>query len=485
MDSDDSGEEKGRKVDSFSLYHRDMTVMNNDQMVKNTSLLWTYWRSAYGDYEIPSMADPLHTDQATWIIRVDRCGDICLGIAPVTASIACDELFTRDVFSYGYTNEGVLYKEGQPLLRNGEKYEQHDRIKIVFDNKSAQVSYYRSDKEHSDRFDLVNRYAVQSQAQLSYKLAVSLKSAQITLEQFEHKRTMKKRKLAELDEELGQAIEQLQTPPQKKSKWQCEKCSTHNTSASAQHCRMCNSPRKLVTDFESPASSSATNTVSTSNTTSTSTTSSSVPVPAQTQHDHASSDTGGSDELQNPKQESEQETQLLTQKQACFVDLQALQTRIVKKFNAFHATYNAQKLRELCQTDPDALLDRNGDIQGMLASYERHVPLLIDTLCNFDECVQNIRNELEHIVRAHESRYEDWNLDIMMQWIEKLDNGKFKSIVPHLRTGFEKSQITNGGLLPSVDYVALSTDPFNIASFPLKKSLEKHFQSLEKYQTKR
>ena len=61
-----------------------------------------------------------------------------------------------------------------------------------------------------------------------------------------------------------------------------------------------------------------------------------------------------------------------------------------------------------------------------------------------------------------------------------LDGGKFREYENQLRNGFIKSKISKGEVLTELDRSDLSSSPFNIDAFAIKKQLINHFQSLKR-----
>lgn len=77
------------------------------------------------------------------------------------------------------------------------------------------------------------------------------------------------------------------------------------------------------------------------------------------------------------------------------------------------------------------------------------------------------------------TQYRDWSLDEIMIWIMSLEDGIFMEYEDQLRNGFIKSKINKGEVLLELDRSDLSSSPFNIDEFMIKKKLIDHFQTLK------
>eukprot|EP01083_Nonionella_stella_P015938 44583_1 len=107
---------------------------------------------------------------------------------------------------------------------------------------------------------------------------------------------------------------------------------------------------------------------------------------------------------------------------------------------------------------------------------------MMETLQSFEQCIAETKESIEkHVSLNHNdpSKYKEWNLDIIMKWIENLENGRYVKYSTVLQHGFMRLGITKGEYLPDLKPYQLTQEPFKIVSYRDKLDIVKQFQGLE------
>eukprot|EP01084_Bolivina_argentea_P121899 216038_1 len=143
---------------------------------------------------------------------------------------------------------------------------------------------------------------------------------------------------------------------------------------------------------------------------------------------------------------------------------------INEKMRKFQQIYNKTTLTNVRTKNPMNLMNNNSSLHKSIKSCEYDVKNTIKSLNTFHSYMENMKIMINDLsTPPKESEYKSWNIDMIIIWIAKLDNGRFVKYLSVLRSGFLKSEIIKGEYLPDLDVAALSVEPFNINSFPDKK----------------
>eukprot|EP01084_Bolivina_argentea_P015050 28150_1 len=141
--------------------------------------------------------------------------------------------------------------------------------------------------------------------------------------------------------------------------------------------------------------------------------------------------------------------------------------------------YNKQSLNELMIKEPQQLIQQNSALNMEINSNDKCIENMIITLKSLNKYMNDIKAHIKQISVPNVKDYKNWSLEQIMLWIMSLDNGKFLDQQQKLKNGFEKSGINVGAVLPELTRSDLSSSPFNIDNFMVKKALVEHFKSLQ------
>eukprot|EP01083_Nonionella_stella_P132101 401566_1 len=97
-------------------------------------------------------------------------------------------------------------------------------------------------------------------------------------------------------------------------------------------------------------------------------------------------------------------------------------------------------------------------------------------------CNQHL-NEMEtyisSLINVNVLEYESWRIPQMIDWISRLEGGKYRKYLKVLKTGFKSDQIDCGTMLCELTAADLASPPFNIRKFMDRKNLSQHFLGLK------
>ena len=154
------------------------------------------------------------------------------------------------------------------------------------------------------------------------------------------------------------------------------------------------------------------------------------------------------------------------------IDTSNIKQNILKlkdAINQFLNAYNVQTINEIYSKSPDSL-----NIDNELES-------LKSSASNLVEKVSDAQLYIKSLMHPDPLKYKEWNVNMIIQWISSLENGRFRDYINTLRNGFESDSI-NGELLPTLSTIDLRAAPFVIKDFATRADLIKHFQSLKHHQ---
>ena len=152
------------------------------------------------------------------------------------------------------------------------------------------------------------------------------------------------------------------------------------------------------------------------------------------------------------------------------------------EMNGFKTKYNEQKLQETMKRSPKELVEPASTMNINIKKYEEKLERILQATKSFAKHVEETKSRIEVLSVPNIEEYKTWTLDQIMIWIMSLDGGKFQEYENKLRNGFVKSKISKGDVLTELDRSDLSSSPFNIDEFVIKKQLINHFQSLKREQ---
>lgn len=158
--------------------------------------------------------------------------------------------------------------------------------------------------------------------------------------------------------------------------------------------------------------------------------------------------------------------------------LQRVRTLLDEERETFEEKFNEVRIQQIYKESPMELVQTESDINQDIARYEEEVQQIIIAAKAFGKCINDAQSLIERVSRPDVRAYRSWDLDQIMAWITALDNGKFREHLVKLKNGLMKSQILRGELLPELTRSDLSSPPFNIHEFVVKRDLERHFKSL-------
>eukprot|EP01084_Bolivina_argentea_P088351 159529_1 len=148
----------------------------------------------------------------------------------------------------------------------------------------------------------------------------------------------------------------------------------------------------------------------------------------------------------------------------------ALNDKIVflnQKMNHFVNEYNHKTLLEMYEIDPNSL-----NVTQQLETLEL-------TSRTFVKALQDISAQIKSLKLPNIMKFEQWDVNKIIVWIQTLDNGKYSKYCEVLRRGFVDDGIDTGeDLLAINEQKDLRNAPFEIKSLPDRKALIAHFQSL-------
>ena len=84
-------------------------------------------------------------------------------------------------------------------------------------------------------------------------------------------------------------------------------------------------------------------------------------------------------------------------------------------------------------------------------------------------------NKFQSLLVPDITKYKEWNVNQMIQWISSLNDGKFNKYCDNLRNAFVSDGIENGEIMVQLTRHDLRNNPFNVTSFTDRKELELHF----------
>eukprot|EP01084_Bolivina_argentea_P313733 543342_1 len=113
----------------------------------------------------------------------------------------------------------------------------------------------------------------------------------------------------------------------------------------------------------------------------------------------------------------------------------------------------------------------------------RSISKLENTLNQMTEKVNLIKEHIEETINPKKEHFKSWNLNQMLNWVLRLESGRFDKYIDSLRAGFESDGINKGKYLPKITAADLRNDPFKIISFMDRKDLASYFQSLSQDET--
>ena len=91
--------------------------------------------------------------------------------------------------------------------------------------------------------------------------------------------------------------------------------------------------------------------------------------------------------------------------------------------------------------------------------------------------LKEIKNLIISIKKPDITKYQQWNIKQLINWIGLLENGRYLKYCEVLRKGFQSDEIT-ASTVPSLNPVDLRNIPFNITSFKDRNDLVIHFKLL-------
>eukprot|EP01084_Bolivina_argentea_P216339 367568_1 len=148
--------------------------------------------------------------------------------------------------------------------------------------------------------------------------------------------------------------------------------------------------------------------------------------------------------------------------------------------DVFRKKYSEHKLQEMMQKSPKEIIGTESVTNKSIKNYKDKIQQIYASAGTFVKCVNEVESCIQKLSVPNVKEYEIWNLNQIMMWILSLDGGKFSKYEGKLRNGFVKSQILVGSVLPELNRNDLSSSPFDIDEFIVKKQLVEHFQSLRK-----
>ena len=160
-------------------------------------------------------------------------------------------------------------------------------------------------------------------------------------------------------------------------------------------------------------------------------------------------------------------------------DLGGLLKSLQSELDSFKMKYDEQKLQEIMKQSPKELIQKDSTINTKIAGYRERIDGILLTAKSFSKHIDDTESTIKRLATPNVQQYRDWNLDQIMAWIMGLENGEFIGYEDKLRNGFIKSKIKKGDVLTELDRSDLSSSPFNIDEFMIKKKLINHFQSLK------
>jgi len=181
------------------------------------------------------------------------------------------------------------------------------------------------------------------------------------------------------------------------------------------------------------------------------------------------------DEIQRMKEEEkEQECDGVEDEEP----MQRVLTMLNEEMETFQEHFNEDRVRGIYEDSPMELVQNESDFNRELDRYQQDVDRVVVAVKAFGKHIRDTQSLIDRISRPNVQEYRSWDLEQIMSWITALDGGKFQDHLGKLREGLVKSQILRGELLPELTRSDLSSPPFNIHEFVVKRDLEKHFRSL-------
>jgi len=145
---------------------------------------------------------------------------------------------------------------------------------------------------------------------------------------------------------------------------------------------------------------------------------------------------------------------------------------------SFREQFNEEVVHRLYTESPLKVIQRDSEWNQQLRSHEANLEQIVIAAKAFGKCIRDTKALIERVSRPDVREYRSWDLQQIMAWITALDDGKYSDHLGKLKEGFMKSRILKGVLLPELTRSDLSSPPFNIHEFVIKRDLETHFKSL-------
>lgn len=143
--------------------------------------------------------------------------------------------------------------------------------------------------------------------------------------------------------------------------------------------------------------------------------------------------------------------------------------QINNEMSQFRDIYNQNKLQSMSMNEPQSLM-----ISVELKQLQTMNDLFGKTISDISIYINSHNSNIPNIIN-----YDEWDINEMITWIKSLDGGIYIQYCDLLHDGFITDGVSSGGaLLILDDQNDLRNEPFNITSFPHRKALINHFQSL-------
>ncbi len=144
-------------------------------------------------------------------------------------------------------------------------------------------------------------------------------------------------------------------------------------------------------------------------------------------------------------------------------DMKSLQFQICK----FSEIYTQTKIVDIFGQNSD-LLFVESEMSALDLNLQKFIPYLED-----------IKSQIQTLLRPNISEYKQWNVSQMCLWIASLDNRRFKKYESVFRKAFVSDGIDTGDCLPDLDALTLRAEPFNITNFKDRRDLANHCRALK------
>ena len=103
-------------------------------------------------------------------------------------------------------------------------------------------------------------------------------------------------------------------------------------------------------------------------------------------------------------------------------------------------------------------------------------------IISMEKCLDKLNDMKCYMIMLNKpdiGKYQEWDIEICMKWIQLLDNGRFIKYIDVLRNGFMSDGV-KCKLLPEMTASDLRNEPFGIKDFQDRTDLIKYFKSLAK-----